>query len=82
VAASEKAPFVDLNNMIADRYDQLGPEKVEPLFADPNTHTSRVGAELNAEFVVAGLKALKSNPLAPYLTEKAAAVVPYAATAQ
>jgi lysophospholipase L1-like esterase len=82
VAASEKAPFVDLNNIIADRYDQLGEAKVEPLFADPHTHTSRVGAELNAECVIAALKALKSNPLAPYFTEKAAAVAPYAATAQ
>ncbi|MGB7721456.1 MAG: rhamnogalacturonan acetylesterase [Bryobacteraceae bacterium] len=79
VAASEKAPFVDLNNIIADRYDQLGPEKVEPLFGDPHTHTSRIGAELNAECVIAGLKGLKNNPLAPYYTENAAAVVPYPA---
>jgi lysophospholipase L1-like esterase len=79
-AASEKAPFVDLNEIIAERYDQLGPEKVEPLFGDPHTHTSRVGAELNAECVVAGLKGLENNPLAPYFTEKAAVVVPYAAT--
>jgi lysophospholipase L1-like esterase len=75
VAASEKAPFVDLNNIIADRYDQLGEAKVEPLFADPHTHTSRVGAELNAECVIAALKGLKTNPLAPYFTEKAAAVL-------
>ena len=79
VAASEKVPFVDLNNIIADRYDQLGPEKVEPLFGDPHTHTSRVGAELNAECVIAGLKGLKNNPLAPYFTEKAAAVAFYPA---
>jgi lysophospholipase L1-like esterase len=80
VAASEKAPLVDLNNIIADRYDQLGEAKVEPLFGDPHTHTSRVGAELNAECVIAALKGLKSDPLAPYFTEKAAAVVPWAAT--
>jgi lysophospholipase L1-like esterase len=79
VAASEKAPFVDLNNIIADRYDQLGEAKVEPLFADPHTHTSRVGAEFNAECVIAALKALQSNPLAPYFSEKAAAVSPYTA---
>jgi predicted amidohydrolase YtcJ len=78
VAASEKAPFVDLNNLIADRYDQLGEAKVEPLFADPHTHTSRAGAELNAECVIQALKGLKSNPLAPYFTEKAAAVSPLA----
>ena len=67
---------------LTQRYDALGEEKVNPLFADPHTHTSRVGAELNAECVIAALKALKSNPLAPYFTEKAAAVAPYAATAQ
>ena len=78
VAASEKAPLVDLNNIIADRYDQLGEAKVEPLFGDPHTHTSRVGAELNAECVIAALKGLKSNPLAPYFSEKAAAVAPWA----
>ncbi len=56
VAASEHTPLIDLNEMIAQRYDALGPEKVEPLFGDPHTHTSRAGAELNAEVVVEGLK--------------------------
>jgi lysophospholipase L1-like esterase len=66
VAASEGVAFVDLNEIIAERYDALGPEKVNALFADPNTHTTRAGAELNAECVVAGLKALKNDPLAGY----------------
>jgi lysophospholipase L1-like esterase len=70
VAASEKVPFVDLNEIIAKRYDALGPEKVEPLFADPNTHTSRAGAKLNAECVVAGLKALPNDPLEGYFKTK------------
>ena len=70
VARSQDAPFIDLNEVIAARYDELGPEKVEAMFADPHTHTSRIGAELNAECVIAGLKALKSNPLSPYLREK------------
>jgi lysophospholipase L1-like esterase len=67
VAAAEHAPFVDLNELIARRYDALGPEKVEPLFGDPHTHTSRAGAELNAECVVDGLRGLKENPLRGYL---------------
>jgi rhamnogalacturonan acetylesterase len=71
VAQSEGVGFVDLNERIARRYDELGPEKVEPLFGDPHTHTSRAGAELNAEVVVAGLKGLQKNPLAPYFSEKA-----------
>jgi lysophospholipase L1-like esterase len=67
VAKTEHAPFLDLNEIIAAQYDQLGPEKVEPLFADPHTHTSRAGAELNAASVVQALKALQPDPLAPYL---------------
>jgi lysophospholipase L1-like esterase len=71
VAKSENAAFVDLNEIIARRYDELGPEKVEPLFGDPHTHTSRAGAELNAECVIAGLKGLTNDPLAAYFSAKA-----------
>jgi lysophospholipase L1-like esterase len=67
VAAAEHAPLIDLNGLIAKQYDEMGPEKVEPLFADPHTHTSRAGAEMNADAVVTGLKALPDNPLAEYL---------------
>ncbi|HEY1338030.1 MAG TPA: rhamnogalacturonan acetylesterase [Bryobacteraceae bacterium] len=67
VAAAENVPAVDLNERIAARYDELGPEKVEPLFGDPHTHTSRAGAELNAAIVVEGLKSLKDDPLASFL---------------
>ncbi|HZL55960.1 MAG TPA: rhamnogalacturonan acetylesterase [Bryobacteraceae bacterium] len=67
VAQAESTPFIDLNEIIARQYDQLGQEKVEPLFADPHTHTSRAGAELNAASVISGLRALKDDPLAAYL---------------
>ncbi len=70
VARDTKVGFVDLNEIIARKYDELGPAKVEPLFADPHTHTSMAGAELNAASVVAGLKALKNNPLGRYLSTK------------
>ncbi len=74
VAASEGVGFVDLNEWIARRYDALGPERVEPMFADPHTHTSRAGAELNAEIVVSGLKGLEKHPFADYFSAKGAAV--------
>ncbi len=66
VAKSTGTFFLDLNGAIAARYDELGPEKVEPLFADEHTHTTRAGAELNAEMVITGLKALSQDPLARY----------------
>lgn len=76
VAESEKVASIDLNEIIARRYDALGQEKVEPLFADPHTHTSRAGAELNAECVVAGLKSLSGDPLSKFLSDKGRAVEP------
>jgi len=74
VAAQQHVAFIDLNAIIADRYDQLGEQKVEPLFADPHTHTSRAGAELNAECVIAGLKVLSHDPVGRYFSAKGRAV--------
>lgn len=67
VAEAEHVGFLDLHGRIADRYDALGPEKVDPLFGDPHTHTSRAGAELNAQIVVEALKALPDDPLGKYM---------------
>lgn len=78
VAKAAGAEFVPLNDIIADKYDTLGAGKVEPLFADAGTHTSLTGAELNAESVVSGLKALPSGPLTRFLSEKGRAVPAYA----
>ncbi len=77
VAEEEHVGFIDLNEMIARRYDALGEPAVEPLFGDPHTHTSRAGAELNAECVVAGLKALQHDPVARYFSAKGKAVAAY-----
>jgi lysophospholipase L1-like esterase len=78
VALQQHIGFVDLNEIIARRYDLLGEEKVEPLFGDPHTHTSRAGAELNAECVVAGLKSLAHDPVDRYFSAKGKAVAAYA----
>lgn len=67
VAAAEHVAFLDLHEFIASRYDALGEAAVNPLFADERVHTTKAGAELNAECVVAALRALPQNPLAPFL---------------
>lgn len=61
------ASFVDLNAIIADKYDALGPDKVKAFFPGDHTHTSPSGAEMNAGAVVEGLKGLKGCPLAAFL---------------
>ncbi len=77
VAEQQHVGFVDLNEIIARRYDALGPAAVDPLFGDPHTHTTMAGAVLNAESVVAGLRALPGDPVAKYLSDKGRAVAPY-----
>ncbi|HEX9198377.1 MAG TPA: rhamnogalacturonan acetylesterase [Acidobacteriaceae bacterium] len=79
VAAAEHVGFVDLNEIIARRYDALGPAAVDPLFGDPHTHTTMAGAVLNAECVVSGLRALPHHPLDKYLSPKGKSIKPYKA---
>jgi lysophospholipase L1-like esterase len=79
-ALQEHALFVDLNAIIAEQYDALGPDKVEPLFADPNTHTTLAGAKMNAESVIEGLQGLPHDPLKKYLSPAGKAAKPWRAT--
>ncbi len=70
VARAERVAFVDLNEIIASRYEKLGPDAVARLFPSDNTHTSRAGAELNADSVISGLRALRVNRLAAFANSK------------
>ena len=67
VATSEKVPFVDLNEIIAQRYEALGEEKVKELFFGDHTHTNPEGARLNASAVVEGIKGLTGCTLHLFL---------------
>ncbi|HEX9045838.1 MAG TPA: GDSL-type esterase/lipase family protein [Verrucomicrobiae bacterium] len=78
-AAAEAAqvPFIDLHEIIARRYDSLGQDKVKDLFvANAGPHTSLAGAQTNAICVIAGLKALRDNPLEKYFSANAGSVAP------
>ncbi len=77
VAEQEHVGFVDLNEIIARRYDAMGPEAVDSLFGDPHTHTDMAGAVINAESVVSGLRDLPGDPLAKYLSDQGKAIAPY-----
>jgi len=62
--------FVDLNELIARRYEALGEAKVREYFtASDHTHTTREGAIANAECVVAGLRGVREIPVEKVLTE-------------
>jgi hypothetical protein len=55
----------------------MGPEKVKEIFPQDHTHTSAVGADLVASFVVAGLKGGRPSPLVAFLSAKGQAAAPY-----
>ena len=77
VARSQNAFFVDLNEIVATRYEAIGQETFgKDYFKGDHTHTSPIGAKLNAESVVAGLKGLKNCPLTNYLRSGASIEVP------
>ena len=71
IAAETGSYFVDLNNIIADEYDQLGADKVKEFFPGDHTHTNEAGAQLNSAAVVAGIKKLDKLPLQSYLLQPA-----------
>jgi rhamnogalacturonan acetylesterase len=69
LAAAEKVPFVNLNQITMQHYAELTPAQVKQQYFTPadNTHSSFAGAELNAQSVVAGLRQLKDCPLTGFL---------------
>jgi len=75
VAREQQAGFIDLNELVAQRYDQMGHDAVMGLFPlttpDEHTHTNWAGAELNAQVVVAGLKALGDSRIAGFMKNPA-----------
>lgn len=69
VARQSGTPFIDLHERVARRYEELGPEEVDSLFADEHTHTSRAGAILNAQIVANALRDCEDLELQAYLQD-------------
>ncbi|MFL9484026.1 rhamnogalacturonan acetylesterase [Chitinophagaceae bacterium LWZ2-11] len=59
--------FIDLNSIIADAYDEMGPEKAKQFFPGDHTHTNKEGAMTNAASVISGLRKLRTCTLNNYL---------------
>lgn len=78
VARRENAGFIDLNELAARRYDQIGRDEVMKLFPlvtpDETVHTNWAGADLNARIVVGGIKALGLQPPVGALNERGKAI--------
>ena len=61
--------FIDLNRLVADKYDREGEAKVGTVYftAKDHTHTIEAGAQLNAATVAEGIKETKGLELRRYL---------------
>jgi len=68
IAEEEGAFYIDLNDLVATRYEQLGPEKVKQnIFVKDNTHTTEEGARINAKLVADAIKAQKKLSLKKFI---------------
>ncbi len=66
VAEQTGVPLLDLHNISADAFDRLGQEATKAYFRNDHTHSSLLGAKLNAQSIAKGLRDINS-PLAEYL---------------
>ena len=68
-ANASEAHFIDLNEIVSLRYEELGEAKVGREFftEDDWTHPTCAGAEINAECVVQGIRSLEDCKLKDFL---------------
>lgn len=59
--------FIDLNDSIARKYEDLGHQEVQNYFPKDHTHTNMEGAELNALIVAKSLDQLKDSGIRDYI---------------
>jgi Lysophospholipase L1 and related esterases len=66
VARETGVDLIDVHNITADALDKMGQEKAKAYYNHDHTHTSLLGAKLNAKSVAKGIKKVNS-PLRKYL---------------
>lgn len=66
-AENQKAFYIDLNEIVALKYEALGKEAVKPFFPKDHTHTGSEGANLNALTVAESLKKIKECGLKEFI---------------
>ncbi len=71
IAKAEQAYFIDLNEIVARKYDVVGDSTLlqATYFVKDHTHTNAAGAKVNAGSVIEGLRQLKTCPLNKFLAK-------------
>jgi lysophospholipase L1-like esterase len=76
VAKAAGVQFIDLTNLVADKFEPMGQAAVKAIYQQDSTHFNAIGADIHASLVVSGLKGLRPNPVQGFLSAKGAAVPP------
>jgi rhamnogalacturonan acetylesterase len=69
IAEQEGAYFIDLNELIATKYEEMGEQEVHKFFPADHTHTNLEGAKLNAEIVASALKKINPEKIKKYMSK-------------
>src|SRR6185436_10295998 len=67
IAEQEGAYFIDLNELVASKYEKMGEAAVKLFFQVDNTHTNNDGVKLNAETVASELKRINPAKIKKYM---------------
>ena len=67
-ARAANVAFLDLNDIVVRRYEEIGEAAVKRFFPADHTHTNQAGALYSAGAVIEGLKALR-HPVTKFLTD-------------
>jgi rhamnogalacturonan acetylesterase len=67
IAEQEGAYYIELNGLVADKYDAMGAKAVKAFFQADNTHTNNDGARLNAETVANELKRINPGKIKKFM---------------
>lgn len=70
IATEQDALFIDLNNLVALKYEEMGADKIKSFFPADHTHTNLDGARLNTSIVIEQIKKIKPGKLNKYLLDK------------
>lgn len=68
-AAQTGAFFIDLNELVAGKYEKMGKDSVKTFFPGDHTHTNQAGASLNARTITQAIRDLRECELRAYLNE-------------
>ena len=69
IAEQEGAYFIDLNELIAAKYEEMGEQEVHKFFPADHTHTNLEGAKLNAEIVASALKKINPEKIKKFMSK-------------